>query len=630
MERPRAVIGLAASCILLALRHIGPLSEPPSDGSSSGGGGGGNGGGNTTRVKHGPLDVDRSAIAAGGAFVEVLGRALDPRLSEHLGSAALTTVMSAVLHCWPPPPSACGDTGGSAGASPPSVPGAAIAAAVEAEYHRGYAMGWWRLEPDGRLRNADDVAGAGVDETAAGAAQPEQQGEGLEDEFGSMDFLFSPELDAMLGGSTPSQSSAQQQAAGAAQAEAVAAEAAAVEAAAIVKEREKIWQSLAVGARAHILPHLNEISRTYTAARYAQGSSSSSSAAAVATAAAAAAAAAAAETVAVASRAAPSVPHPGAEGRGSAPALASSSVSATGGSSSSSAADFSRVGAGTMLELHASAVLVDLHGSGSGGDRSFGSGGRSTSGSGGDRSFGSGGRITSGGGRGVVGRGIPGCGYNDACVRYLGIHRMKDSHLVPQQRLLAPAFFCLVMGDGGDIGVSASGTATTRNDHQHHHSISSSSSSSLGGGQSSASPRPAPPWLEILRGREWEVLHLWMQAALDPLAFPRGHRRSRDRGDDRRSSREPAGIVLEGFESFTRHLSAAFSGAGGLGGGDPAGGRPLDSDVAGVFEKRLVRFEPAQLAALSSEEAQVGGWEGGREGGRQTEREREREREMER
>ncbi|CAN0522240.1 unnamed protein product, partial [Ectocarpus sp. 12 AP-2014] len=29
LERPRAVIGLTVSCILVALRHLGPVSEPP-------------------------------------------------------------------------------------------------------------------------------------------------------------------------------------------------------------------------------------------------------------------------------------------------------------------------------------------------------------------------------------------------------------------------------------------------------------------------------------------------------------------------------------------------------------------------------------------------------------------------
>ncbi|CAN0061155.1 unnamed protein product, partial [Scytosiphon promiscuus] len=283
LERPRAVIGLAASCILLVLRHSGPLSEPPPPAATPERSA--VGGGSTGHGEPGPLDAGRSAVAAAGAFVEVLGRALDPRISEYLGSAALTTVMSAVLHCWPPPPPACGDASGSAGPPRPSVPGT-TPVAVETERRRGYAMGWWRLEPDGRLRSADDE---------------------LEDEFGSMDFLFSPELDAMLGASAPSQP-------------------------------KEIWRCLAGGARTHILPHLNEMSRTYTAARYAQSSSSGA-------------------PYPRASRTAHSVPRHGAEGRGNTPAATPSSVSAAGGSSSSWA-DFSRVNAGTMLELHASAALL--------------------------------------------------------------------------------------------------------------------------------------------------------------------------------------------------------------------------------------------------------------------------------
>ncbi|CAN0061225.1 unnamed protein product [Scytosiphon promiscuus] len=106
-----------------------------------------------------------------------------------------------------------------------------------------------------------------------------------------------------------------------------------------------------------------------------------------------------------------------------------------------------------------------------------------------------------------------------------------------------------------------------------------------------------------------------MQAALDPLTFPgRSQRRCRGGGggggDARGSGMEPPGIVLERFDSFTRHLSAAFGVTRGHGGGvSEVGGQrpppPIDADVAGVFEKRLVRFEPAQLAALSSEEAQA-------------------------
>ena len=616
------MIGLAASCILVALRHLGPLST--SSASQSRAVAGGTATADGRAADPAPLDPARSATAAAAAFTEVLGRALDPRFSKHLGRAALTTVMSAVLHCWPPSPSSAGADGGSNGdaavvSSASEVAGIPDAAGAG---QRGYAMGWWRLEPDGRLRRSNS-GGGGADEpglnrganagagTTGEAAQPGPE-DVLEDEWGSYTFLDDPELNAILSGGAASQPGAQQQelAAAAAAAEAAAAEAsvAAAAAAAAEEERQKTWQSLADGARTHVLPHLHEILKTtYTIARYAQGSSASS-------------ASLASSSTSSAARGVP--PRPAATAASTAVgASSSSSLAATGRSSSTPAAallsiESSRVDAGTLLELHAAAALLVLHGC-SGGNRTFGVSGRSGSGHGGDGG-GGGSRGGGGGSRGGV-DGEPGSTYNAVRERYLEVHRMVHSPLLPQQRLLAAAFFCLALGSSGTSNSANGGDDSSGGGGGDQHG--SSIDTGLGGGEGRrpCPLRPAPPLLEALRGREWEVLQLWMQAALDPLVFPVSQRRHRlSRGDGgggggggRGANREPSDIVRERFEGFTRCLSDAFGGGdgdgdgGGGGGGAGGGNGSLDADVAGVFEKRLVRFEPAQLAVLSSEEARV-------------------------
>ncbi|CAM9343688.1 unnamed protein product [Pylaiella littoralis] len=675
LERPRGVVGLAASCILLALRHLGPLSATPRAAAAAGAGGGGGGDGapdgdnNAESCSAGgrgriepdpaPLDDARSAGVAAGAFVEVLGRALDARFSKHLGSAALTTVMSAVLHCWPqprpppgpgPPPARADDSSGSAvaaaaAAAVEGTPEAEAAGVAEDVGRRGYAMGWWRLDLDGRLTSSNSSSGGGDNNSGScrvggsalnrinadagvraggggGVTQPAEQ-QVLEDEYGSLSFFDDPELDAILSGSVPSQSSTQQQVAAVETEAAEAAEAAKV--AAIDKEQEEIWSSLADGARKHVLPHLYEILRkTYTVARYAPGSStpalpSSASfdhhhhhrnpAASSATASLSSAAVARGAPPRASTMATSAGNRGGGNGSSSSSSLAttgrsSSSPSSLSSSSSTAAVlssvDFSRVDVGTLLELHSTAALVALRGSSSGSRNSSSSSG---SGSQYSRDFGANGRSGSGGGGGDSGP-----GYNAVRDKYLDVHRMAHNPLVPQQRLLAPAFFCLALGGGG---------GHDDDDYRQRHS---GAYSSPGGSRYPTSQRPAPPVLEALRGREWEIVQLWMQAALDPLVFPVSQRRrnlsrgSGGGGSGRRSSREPSDIVRERFEGFTRCLSAAFGTDGGSGGGSSREGQrqqqqqqqlPLDADVAGMFEKRLVRVEPAQLAALSPEETAV-------------------------
>lgn len=617
-------MGLAASCILVALRHLGPLSSIPQRSAVAIAGAAAD----SRADDPAPLDGARSAAAAAEAFIEVLGRALDPRFSRHLGRAALTTVMSAVLHCWPPTltsslgggdNSSSSSSSGSGGSSAAVVvpPAANVAGVAEASGagERGYAMGWWHLEPDGRLRsgNSDVAAGEPVPNHGSGANsgagtgeedQPGRDQDVLEDEWGSFTFVEDPELDAILGGSAASQPSAQQQASAAETTAAAGAEVEAeAEAEAVEEERRKMWLSLADGARTHILPHLQEILKTtYTVARFAQGSSSASSSSSFAHRYNPAALSAVSSSVSVAAaRGVP--PRTAATVASSTAVVASSSTSlaATGRSSSSSAAvvssiESSRVDAGTLLELHAAAALLALHGSGGG--KSFGAGGRS------------------GSGGGARGGGSESCSANNAVrERYLEVHRMAHSPLVPQQRLLAPAFFCLALGSGSGKGAEDGENGNSGGQHR------SDTETSPGGTRRPCPPRPAPSLLEMLRGREWEILQLWVQAALDPLVFPvsqRRHRLSRGGsgggGGGRGASREPSEIVRARFEGFTRCLSNAFGGGGDGAGGSGSSGMEgsrerspplLDADVAGVFEKRLVRFEPAQLAALSSEEARV-------------------------
>eukprot|EP00903_Cladosiphon_okamuranus_P013658 g12719.t1 len=603
LERPRAVIGLAASCILVALRHLGPrsLSSTPQSGEVAGttpdGGAG-----------PAPLVAARSATAAAAVFMEVLGRALDPRFSKHLGSAALTTVMSAVLHCWPPPPPSSAGADGSSGGGPAVVaPAAEVGAAGAGQ--RGYAMGWWCVDPDGSPRSSSSGggggagAGGGADEPGRSrtgkAAQPGQE-DVLEDEWGSFNFLDDPELNAILSGGAVSQPSEQQQQQQQQQ-QVAAAAAAAAAVAAVEEEQHKTWRSLADGAQTHILPHLHEILKTtYTIARFAQGSSSSSFSSASSSSSFTHRRNCSAATSATSSSSSTA--------RGVPPRVATVAAATAAGvgassSSSSSAAtlssiESSRVDAGILLELHAAAALVALHGS------SSSSGGSSRRG---------GGAGGGGGSSGSVG-GEPCFAFSAVREKYLEVHRMAHNPLVPQQRLVAAAFFCLVLG-------SATANGANGGDNDSSSQIPSGIETNPGGGR--CPPRPprlARPLLEALRGREWEVLQLWMQAALDPLVFPvsqRRHRLSRrggGGGDGRGATREPSDIVREHFEGFTRCLSAAFGGVGGGGGGGGGSSRvdgtqdrppPLDADVAGVFEKRLVRFEPAQLAALSSEEARV-------------------------
>ena len=672
LERPRAVVGLAASCILVALRHAGPLSASPPrpavphDASSAAGSVEG-ADGSTGQSTHDPLDhVLSTAAAAADAFIGVLGRALEARFSEHLGRAVLTTVMSALLNCWPPPPLAdpSGTTSRSALMVEPEPQSRARGEEDDGGgggrrvASRGYAMGWWRLEQGGNLRRSASSGGGGSSSISSGeclvraspnsnrpsapegiicvdggvtalgagvsakmAGQDNAAGEGYaaassgaggttppadeddqRDEYGSWDgFADDADLDALLSGrsTTPAGNQSGDMAAAVALSEAEASAASAAAAAATVaaaaekktQEEQELWQSLARGAQTHVLPHLHDIlKRSYTIVRFAQGPSSSCRRITSATA-----------------SGAPRSMSTGARGSSTlaeAPPDAALGKSAAGAPWAALPGD-SEVDARLALELHAIAAFVSLRGSLGGNGVGDGSNHGSNRRDGKAGSF----------------------GYHTVRDKYLDVHRMTGNPLTPQQRLLAPAFFCIALGlhrvvgrGSGDAMYARRGEATPEG-----------RSLCVEGCPPS---RPASLLAEALRGKEWDMLQLWVQVALDPLAFP-SPRRSNDRHPRRRSSRqgragngsgrgssEPSDVVRKRFEGFTRCLSAAFApgvtaGCGSDGGGDKGGGsggrggrgwqqaQTIDKDVVGVFEKRLSRFEPAQLASLSSNESKV-------------------------
>lgn len=479
-----------------------------------------------------------------------------------------------------------------------------------------------------------------------GGDQPEcSEQNDMEDEYGSWDhFLGDPGLEALLSGVTSraingttqseytqtQQDNQEQKEPGAEeQDEQLAAEiamATAMEEAAAVakrqKEKEETWRSLAAGARAFVLPHLPEIlKRAWTSARYAQGDPSSSTGSLQAV--------------------APSHVTPGGGGVGvhggrvgfaggsrytssniTTPVAMTMSFSARNVGAAVALANL-EVDAGVVLKVHASAALLALRGSmyGVNGD---------------DKSY-------------SDNRGDNGHHFDYSSVRekYLELYRTALNPLVPQQRLLAPAFFCLVLdsacegsknsGVGGGSSPDIGNTVPQEGDTHHGSSRRDDREQNF---QWWLGPSPAdvrPPRLllrETLRGREWEVLQLWMQAALDPIAFPvpprrgggnRDHRGRRysSRGDwnrtgggrgsgDGAGTDEPSDIVRERFEAFTHCIAKAFgSGVGEKWGnraaGDCDGGgvqrtRPNADDVTGVFEKRLTRFDLGQRAVLSRDE----------------------------
>lgn len=604
LERPRAAIGLAASCILVALRHLGPSSSLPPSPRFPPGRGDDHDDGIDAGVTDGTDDRNKStalllrASVAVGAFGEVLGRALQARVVEHLGSPALNAVMASLLHCLP----SVLPFGGDARWRPSS---SSREMAINEIVNKGFAMGWGSNDSEiehgftrgRRLHRADDplVSGAtiapepeaettisslpgtyctavsGADEVAACEAQCLDGGDETRDEYGSWDgFVEDAELDALLTGGTSSQPWTQSQApeeeAEKRRLEAEKeAEAASAKEAAKKEEEESAWRSLAEGAQSHILPYFHDIvKKAFTVARFVEGSSAARPAHGI--------------SVAPCSRNEKGVGESSVVGAGVFPMESSRSSAAAAGAIDSSAR--LEVDASIALELHASAALILIRG-GTG----TGTGNRSISGNRRREET------------------HDSSGFHAVRARYLDVHRMANNPVVPQQRLLAPAFFCVALAKAQ----GRRGDPIEQNECKTHPERATPSLSSA------LCAHPAPIVTEAVRGREWELLHMWMQAAFDPLAFPVSRRRAaRSRG--RRSERgalgasEPSEIVRERFPEFTHALRVAFgssAAARGRAGKEDRDTLPLDEDIAGVFDKRLTHFESLQVEVLSLEEARV-------------------------
>lgn len=621
LERPRAAIGLAASCILVALRHLGPSSPlPPPPGFPPGGSAHHNDGLNAGATD-GTGDRNKSAAflskasVAVGAFAEVLGRALQARVVEHLGSPALNAVMASLLQCLP----SSLPCGGDARRRPHSgedLTASSREMAINEIVNQGFAMGWWSNDSElehgcshGSLHRTDDPpvsgvtiapepgvettifslsstycdgggGGSGADEVAARQAEGWEGGDETRDEYGSWDgFIEDAELDALLTGGTSSQPWTQSQApeeeAEKRRLEAAKAEAAAAKEAVRKEEEESAWQSLAEGARSHILPHLHDIVRkTFTVARFVEGSS--------------AACLAHGTNVAPCSRDEKGVGESSAVDAGVLQIERLRSSAAAAGAVDSSVR--LEVDASIALELHASAALVLIRGGTGTGNSSISSNRRRE-------------------------EKHDSSGFNAVRAKYLDVHRMANNPVVPQQRLLAPAFFCVALAN-------AQGRSSDTIEQRDCETQRERETPPLSG---TFFAHPAPIVTEAVRGREWELLYMWMQAAFDPLAFPVSRRRAgRSRGQ--RSARgalgasEPSEIVKERFPEFTRALRVAFGSSAAAGdGAEVRGGRrgdgwereedretlPLDEDIAGVFDKRLTRFEGLKVEVLSLEEARV-------------------------
>ena len=560
---------------------------------------------------------------ATGAFAETLGRALQTRVVDRLGSPVVNAVMAALLQCWLPALSYDVD----APRHPRSSPGTELTLArarkeaLSAIIDEGFAMGWSKdYDPKrgsrgygGRVHETVDPPasgetiasnestsdsyhcdgvvgrfgdGSGADGVVAGREAQSWDGGGdeMRDEYGSWDGLCDDaELDALLTGGSSVHSVTQTQAtevedaererrrleAAKAIADAQAASAAAVAAAARDKEEEeRAWRSLAEGARLHVLPYMFEIiKKAFTVARFADGSTS-------------AARLGAGALVAPRSKDAEAGMYP---------------FPAVGAGVSPREGSCVELDASVALGLHASAALVTLRGTNDGTAR----GGRGS----GDRCQGK--------------KNHDNSSFYVVRSKYLEVHRMAHNPIVPQQRLLSPAFFCVALdiaqydehvdcgdgdGSGGDV-------------RENEIYVGPSNAPHCG----VLFSRPNPIVSEIIKGREWELLQLWIQAAFDPLVFPASRRRgdrSRGRGN-RFGSRgrgalgasEPSEIVRERFQGFTLALRVAFGSgtAGGRRRDEPEGQdmSPLDADVSGVFEKRLTCFEAATLQELTLDEARV-------------------------
>ncbi|CAM9898223.1 unnamed protein product, partial [Discosporangium mesarthrocarpum] len=606
LERPNAAIGLCVSCVLLVLRQAGPLAaascEQSLTGSSSNsdtlveGYGtlppGSGGAGVTVEIRWVP------AVAVAMRFLASLGSALGH--FEHLSRSVSRAILAALQECFPLPP-----LGGEG-----RHPGLRREVAWGGGHGRGFRCSGQWLDPaidkgvsqphrQDSMTNETSVQGIGTEDKGV-----------LEDEYGSWDFE-EVDLDDILsehGNQTGTRSQPATEispparartGAGTGASAVTATETAAAEAAAAAEEA---WGRLAEGMKEHVLPHLRRISRkSWTSARYTlpslvhgarqpahhfsgHGQANTHGPSRV-------------NPVAGArrSRDPSAVVAPSADHASDHPVDQDPNLLNLGGAvhvPTGFLAD-----AGVILELHASAALA-IFCRGKGGAQAHCPRSQDQ-------------------------------GWVEVRRHYLSLHSQSPDPAVPEQRLLAAAFFSLALGKARQAmvvlglvprvtGQSSGSTAMAR---------SGAGGGDRGSGISVARCQERNLLAEMLRGVEWEVLQLWVQSALDPMSFPQPPRRVRRRGlrrsrseDARRMQgmRQPSDLIRDSFEGFTECLATAFGVAQGRGGGrssstsnnsttrsgtsDVGGG---DHGLKGVFERRLTKFEVDELADLSEQERQV-------------------------
>lgn len=504
-----------------------------------------------------------------------------------------------------------------------------------------------------RCANHSGTVGAGSGSCSGRGGDSEEQDE-MQDEYGSWDhFLEDVDLEALLAGGGQNtiatapcdtiqtqldkrRAEEREQQQMKERNEKLAAEAvAAAEKAANQQKEEELWQSLAASARTHVLPHLPEIvKRAWTIARYAQGESSSSSVTLQGS-----------SPLVYSSSASPCPTSNSFSARGGGgvgvggrvgfatgprhthqPLAAMTAPYSASGTDAAAPLAVFEVDAGVVLQVHAAAALLALRGSISG---------VSSSSNNYDNT-------------------LRKMDYASVREKYLELHRATPNPLLPQQRLLAPAFFCFVLENvcegggggsdcssdgGGDGDFVGGGGSTSERGRQNPGRGSSRRGGEEGNDRATHGSPPAVTYLgprrqmilrETLRGREWEIMHLWMQTALDPIVFPVPLRRGESRRDYNPGGRhfsaqrgwnmtsggsdadDPSDVVRDRFDAFTDGLAKAFRSGGaearsddrvrGGGSGRARLTHQDADDLVGVFDKRLTCFEPEQRASLSKDE----------------------------
>ncbi|CAM9421347.1 unnamed protein product [Choristocarpus tenellus] len=444
-----------------------------------------------------------------------------------------------------------------------------------------------------------------------------QQGEVLHDEYGSWDFEDA-DLDALLEnysnqGQSKTQSQTHTQGQGqssksppnqshevgdAAMATAGAGGAGAAGAKTNAVAAKAAWGLIAEHVKGHVLPHLRHVwSKEWTVARYAQESNTSSQRQGQHNNPRQAPNATQAKNV-VKPMYSSSAPYPSASGGGLCPSNDVHRVPVK-----------SLVDAGIVLELEASAALAVLCSGLDLGERGVQGTG---AGNGDDVGRGSHAHPPALGGRSRE-------DWRELRKQFLDMQSQPPDPAVPEQRLLPTAFFSIVLTRAywaeKAFSVGTENTGVTN----------AGSETGVVSVPVSCACVGHNLLVGVLRGVEWELLRLWMQSVLDPMAFPLAHAwDSRDRrgGSERlrvpgMGVRQPSDVVREGFEGFTECLALAYGVDvdEGIGNGDRSGGRGRGGDekegplvasaLRGVLERRSTMFEAEEFDDFSNQERKV-------------------------